>query len=56
MLDGTYFNDYCVLVAYNGAHVVGWQFCDGEKIASWTALLQQLGASDIAVMDGHGAL
>lgn len=34
MLDGTYFNGYCVLVAYNGTHVVGWQFCDREKIIS----------------------
>lgn len=56
MLDGTYFNDYCVLVAYNGTHVVGWQFCDREKTASWTALLQHLVPPDIAVVDGHGAL
>lgn len=56
MLDGTYFNDYCALVAYNGTDVVGWQCCDREKTASWTALLQQLMPPDIAVVDGHGAL
>ncbi|NWN87699.1 MAG: IS1249 family transposase [Micrococcaceae bacterium] len=56
MLDGTYFNGYCVLVAYNGAHVVGWQYCDREKNASWTLLIQDLPAPDIAVVDGNGPL
>src|SRR5690625_7597950 len=56
MLDGTYFNGYCVLVAYNGTHVVAWQFCDREKHASWTALLQPLVPPDIAVVDGNGPL
>lgn len=56
MLDGTYFNGYCVLVAYNGTYVVGWQFCDREKNASWTALIQPLVPPDIAVVDGNGPL
>lgn len=56
MLDGTYFNGYCVLVAYNGTHVVSWQFCDREKTVSWTALLQPLIPPDIAIVDGNGPL
>lgn len=56
MLDGTYFNGYCVLIAYNGTHVVSWQFCDREKNASWTALIQPLVPPDIAVVDGNGPL
>lgn len=56
MLDGTYFNGYCALVAYNGTHVVDWQFCDIEKNASWTLLLQHLPAPHIAVIDGNGPL
>lgn len=56
MLDGTYFNGWCVLVAYNGAHVTGWQWCDREKRASWDALITRLPAPDIAVIDGNGPL
>lgn len=56
MLDGTYFNGYCVLVAYNGTHVISWQFCDREKTASWTALIQGLTPPDIAVVDGNRPL
>lgn len=56
MLDGTYFNRYCALVAYNGTDVVSWQFCDREKTASWTLLLRDLPAPDIAVVDGNGPL
>lgn len=56
MLDGTYFNGICALTAYNGQHIIAWQFCDREKYASWTLLFQQLPAPDLVVIDGHGAL
>lgn len=56
MLDGTYFNGWCVLVAYTGSHVIAWQWCDREKHASWSALLQQIPAPDVAVVDGHKGL
>ena len=56
MLDGTYFNGYCVLTAYNGEHVIDWQFCDREKTASWTRMLQRMTPPQIVVIDGHGAL
>lgn len=56
MLDGTYFNDWCVLVAYTGNHVIAWQWCDREKHVSWSALLQQIPAPAVAVVDGHKGL
>lgn len=56
MLDGTYFNDWCVLVAYTGNHVIGWQWCDREKHASWSALLQQIPAPAATIVDGHKGL
>lgn len=56
MLDGTYFNGWCVLVAYTGQHVIAWQWCDREKHASWAALLQQVPAPAVAVVDGHKGL
>ncbi|WP_425574503.1 IS1/IS1595 family N-terminal zinc-binding domain-containing protein, partial [Nesterenkonia aethiopica] len=31
IVDGTYFNGWCVLIAHNGTHVIGWQWCDKES-------------------------
>ena len=56
MLDGTYFNGWCVLIAYTGEYVIDWQWCDREKIASWTALLCRIPAPTVAVIDGNGPL
>lgn len=56
MLDGTYFNGYCVLTAFNGTHIVDWQFCDREKVSSWTRMLQRMAPPQIAVIDGNSAL
>lgn len=42
MLDGTYFNGWCVLIAYTGEKVIHWQWCDREKTASWTALIARI--------------
>lgn len=60
MLDGTYFNGWCVLIAYTGTHVVDWQWCDHEKKAAWVALLNRIPAPVVAIIDGgtglHAAL
>lgn len=56
MLDGTYFNGYCVLTAFNGTYVVDWQFCDREKSYTWDILIQRIPAPDIAVIDGASSL
>lgn len=56
MLDGTYFQDWCLLIAYTGTHVIAWQWCDEEKKAAWQALLQRLPAPDMVVIDGGTGL
>ena len=56
MLDGTYFNGWCVLIAHTGTHVIDWQWCDREKLASWTALLTRIPPPDYAIIDGNGPL
>ena len=56
IVDGTYFQGWCLLVAFDGRHVVGWQWCDRESIASWTALLTQLPAPRVIVCDGATGL
>ncbi|MAG56362.1 MAG: hypothetical protein CMJ83_08740 [Planctomycetes bacterium] len=56
MLDGTYFNGWCVLIAYTGTHVIDWQWCDQEKNASWTALISRIPAPVAAIVDGNGPL
>lgn len=56
MLDGTYFNGWCVLIAHTGCHVIDWQWCDREKLASWTALLARIPAPAYAIVDGNGPL
>lgn len=55
-LDGTYFNGWCVLIASTRTHVIDWQFCNREKTASWTALIERLPAPDYAIIDGNGPL
>lgn len=56
MLDGTYFNGWCGLIAYTGSHVIAWQWCDREKHASWSALLQRISAPAVTIVDGHKGL
>ncbi len=52
MLDGTYLQGWCLLIAYNGTHVLGWQWCDRESKAAWSALLHRLPAPEMVVIDG----
>lgn len=56
MLDGTYFNGWCVLNAYTGDHVIDWQWTDREKRASWSALLSRIPPAEYAIVDGNGPL
>ncbi|MGY5319961.1 IS1249 family transposase [Neomicrococcus lactis] len=56
MLDGTYFNGWCVLIAFNGQHVIDWQWCDTEKKIAWQALLERIPAPKIAIIDGGTGL
>lgn len=56
MLDGTYLNGWCALIAHSGTHVIGWQWTDTEKIASWTALIERIPPPIAAIIDGNGPL
>lgn len=56
MLDGTYFQGWCLLIAYDGRHVLGWQWCDQEKKIAWQQLLAQFPAPDMVVIDGGRGL
>ena len=56
MLDGTYYQDMCVLIAVTQSHVVNWQFCDREKTVAWEALLAKIPPPDIAIIDGQRGL
>ncbi|OAV51222.1 hypothetical protein A6F49_02245 [Enteractinococcus helveticum] len=56
MLDGTYYQGMCVLIAVTKDHVIDWQFCDREKIVAWEALLAKIPAPDIAIVDGQRGL
>lgn len=56
MLDGTYFNGWCVLVAYTHDQVVDWQWCDKESQAAYGALLGRIAPPRVVIVDGHKAL
>ena len=60
ILDGTYFQSWCLLIATDGTHVLDWQWCDREKKIAWHQILQRLPAPKMAVVDGgtglHAAL
>ena len=60
MIDGTYFNGWCVLIAFNTTHVIDWQWCDREKHTAWAQLLARVPAPRLVIVDGgtgiHAAL
>src|SRR5690606_3193448 len=53
---GADWNGYCALTAFYGKRIAVWQCCDGEKVASWTLVLQRMTPPQIAVIGGNGAL
>lgn len=56
-LDGIYLRGgWCCLIAIAGNQVIGWQWCDTEKSAAWTALLERFPAPRVAVIDGGRGL
>lgn len=56
LVDGTYFQSWCLLVAYDGQYVIGWQWCETENKHAWGALLKQIPAPDVVVTDGGAGL
>ena len=56
-LDGIYLSGgWCCLIAIAGGRVIGWQWCDTEKAAAWTALLERFPAPRAVVVDGGSGL
>lgn len=56
MLDGTYFQSWCLLIAFDGRYVIDWQWCDREKKIAWQQILQRHHAPAVAVIDGGTGL
>lgn len=56
MLDGTYFQKWCLLIAFDGTFVVDWQWCDHEKKIAWQQICQRQPAPAVAVIDGGRGL
>lgn len=58
IIDGIYLaHGWCLLIATNGARVIGWQWCNRESTAAWQALLRKFPAPLVVVTDGGpGAL
>lgn len=52
MVDGTYLQGWCLLIASNGHHVRDWQWCDRESKAAYQALLERLPAPELVAVDG----
>ena len=56
-LDGLYLGrGWCALIALGPRGVLAWQWCDTEKKAAWTALLEQIPTPDAVVVDGGPGL
>ncbi len=56
MLDGTCFQNWCLLIATNGHYVLDWQWCDREKKIAWAQILQRWPAPRLVVTDGGTGL
>ena len=52
MVDGTYFNGWCVLIAFNTTYVIDQQWCDREKHTAWAQLLARILAPRLVIVDG----
>ena len=53
MIDGTYFHSWCLLVATNATHVIGWQWTARENAPAYLALLDRFAPPDLVITDGH---
>lgn len=56
MVDGTYFQNWCVLIATDGHDVLDWQWCDYEKKIAWSQILQRWPEPNLLVTDGGTGL
>ncbi|MGP9652490.1 IS1249 family transposase [Glutamicibacter sp. AOP38-B1-38] len=47
---------WCLLIAIAQGNVIGWQWCDREKSAAWTALLKHFPEPKVVITDGGSGL
>lgn len=52
IMDGTYFQSWCLLIATDTVNVIDWQWCDREKKVAWQQILQRHPAPIMTVVDG----
>ena len=55
-VDGIYVGSWCCLIAVAGDYVLGWQWCDTEKKAAWSALLARFPAPTVVITDGGSGI
>ena len=52
-VDGIYLcRQVCILICYDGVHVLGWYVCRTEQARAWIALMQRIAAPIVVVSDG----
>lgn len=56
MIEGTYLQGWCLLIAYTGTHVAGWQWCDTEKKIAYEHLIHDLTRPRMVIIDGGSGL
>lgn len=57
LVDGIWIGSWCLLIAVTEKlDVLAWQWCGGESIAAWTALLEKIPAPGVIVCDGGTGL
>lgn len=57
MVDGIWIGSWCLLIALSDTgQVLAWQWCGGETIAAWSALLKQIPSPGVLVSDGGSGL
>lgn len=56
ILDGTYFQSWCLLIGTDGRRVIDWQWCDREKKIAWAQILTRWPAPKMVVIDGGAGL
>ncbi len=52
-VDGIYLSKkVCILICYDGSHVLGWYVCRSEQSRAWEALMQRIASPVVVVSDG----
>lgn len=56
-VDGIYLaKKACILICFDGEHVLGWYLRRSEQVRSWQALMQRIATPVVVVSDGGTGL